>query len=52
MAARPPRPKLNIRRWTSEIEAPLHALVRSELGLRSVTASRNLIKGGAVLCGG
>lgn len=48
MAARPPRPKLNIRRWTSEIEAPLHALVRSELGLRSVTASRNLIKGGAV----
>lgn len=48
MAARPPRPKLNIRRWTSEIEAPLHALVRSELGLRSTTASRNLIKGGAV----
>lgn len=48
MAARPPRPKLNIRRWTSEIEAPLHALVRSELGLGSTTASRNLIKGGAV----
>jgi 23S rRNA-/tRNA-specific pseudouridylate synthase len=48
MAARPPRPKINIRRWTSEIEAPLHALVRSELGLRSTTASRNLIKGGAV----
>ena len=48
MAARPPRPKLNIRRWTSEIEAPLHALVRSELGLGSTTASRNLTKGGAV----
>lgn len=48
MAARPPRPKVNIRRWTSEIEAPLHALVRSELGLASITASRNLIKGGAV----
>ncbi len=48
MAARPPRPKINIRRWTSEIEAPLHALVRSELGLKSTTASRNLIKGGAV----
>ena len=39
---------MNIRRWTSEIEAPLHALVRSELGLGSTTASRNLIKGGAV----
>ncbi len=48
MASKPPRPKINIRRWTSEIEAPLHALVRSELGLRSTTASRNLIKGGAV----
>lgn len=48
MASRPPRPKINIRRWTSEIEAPLHALVRSELGLRSTTASRTLIKGGAV----
>lgn len=48
MAARPPRPKLNIRRWTSEIEAPLHALVRSEMGLKSTTAARNLIKGGAV----
>lgn len=48
MAARPPRPKLNIRRWTSEIEAPLHALVRSELGLGSITASRNLIKSGSV----
>lgn len=48
MAARPPRPKVEIRRWTSEIEAPLHALVRSELGLASTTASRNLIKGGAV----
>ena len=48
MAARTPRPKINIRRWSSEIEGPLHALVRSELGLRSTTASRNLIKGGAV----
>ncbi|MDG1381322.1 MAG: S4 domain-containing protein [Flavobacteriales bacterium] len=43
-----PRPKLVIRRWIAEIEAPLHALLRSELGLGSTTAARNLIRGGAV----
>ena len=48
MPQRPSRPKLVIRRWIAEIEAPLHAQVRSELGLASTTASRNLIRGGAV----
>lgn len=48
MAQRPPRPKPVIRRWIAEFEAPLHAQVRSELGLASTTAARNLIKGGGV----
>jgi 23S rRNA-/tRNA-specific pseudouridylate synthase len=43
-----PRPKLVIRRWIAEIEAPLHALVRSGMELGSTTAARNLIRGGAV----
>ena len=33
MPQRPTRPKPVIRRWIAEIEAPLHALVRSELQL-------------------
>ena len=49
MPKRPSRPKPVIRRWIAEIEAPLHAQVRSELGLASTTSARNLIKGGAVL---
>ena len=48
MPQRPSRPKPVIRRWIAEIEAPLHALVRSELQLGSTTAARNLIKGGGV----
>lgn len=48
MAQRTPRPKTVYRRWIAEIEAPLHALVRSELQLGSTTAARNLIKGGSV----
>lgn len=48
MAQSSPRPKLVIRRWIAEIEAPLHALVRSEMGLGSTTAARNIIRGGAV----
>ena len=48
MPQRTPRPKPVIRRWIAEIEAPLHALVRSELQLGSTTAARNLIKGGGV----
>lgn len=49
MPKRPSRPKPIIRRWIAEIEAPLHAQVRSELGLASTTSARNLIKGGAVM---
>ena len=48
MPQRTPRPKTVYRRWIAEIEAPLHALVRSELQLGSTTAARNLIKGGSV----
>ncbi|MEC8758937.1 MAG: S4 domain-containing protein, partial [Bacteroidota bacterium] len=48
MPQRPSRPKPVILRWIAEIEAPLHAQVRSQLGLASTTAARNLIKGGAV----
>lgn len=48
MPQRSPRPKPVIRRWVVEFEAPLHALVRSELGLGSTTAARNLIRGGGV----
>ena len=48
MPQRPSRPKPVIRRWIAEIEAPLHAQVRSEMGLSSTTSARNLIKGGAV----
>ena len=48
MPQRPSRPKPVIRRWIAEIEAPLHAQVRSEMGLASTTSARNLIKGGAV----
>ena len=48
MPQRTPRPKTVYRRWIAEIEAPLHALVRSALQLGSTTAARNLIKGGSV----
>lgn len=42
-----PAPR-NIETFTADLEAPLHALVRSCLRLSSTTKSRNLIKGGAV----
>ena len=38
----------HIETFTADLEAPLHALVRSYLRLSSTTKSRNLIKGGAV----
>jgi 23S rRNA-/tRNA-specific pseudouridylate synthase len=42
------RVQRNIETYTADLEAPLHALVRSYLNLSSTTKSRNLIKGGAV----